>query len=129
MFWIIPAVGVAWVLISSLKRKPKQKEPESPKPPTGPGIERRISRQIIQTPDGGEVVLSETVKYAGVDEQGLLVDEERQIYASWHCNHTAREGYGGRCRSCGASHCTLAECSVNCAKCGAALVRTSEGKR
>jgi len=134
MFWIIPAVGVAWVLISSLNKKRDVKpKPELPKPPpAGPGIERHIIRQFVKQQDGSEILLSEVVKHSGVDEQGQLVDEQEERFITLSCEHVCRgrEGYGGRCRRCGATHCTLAECSSSCVKCGESLTsRIEPGKR
>ena len=134
MFDIIIASGLGWFMLSLLNKKPKQEaslQPELPKLPAGPGIERRVIRQYVSAPDGSQVLLSEVVKFSGVDEQGQLIDEQEERSITLSCGHgcRSREGYGGRCRRCGASHCTLAECSVNCVNCGEAFGRTSEGKR
>ena len=124
---ILVLVVVVLLVLASLGGKSTEEPvavPEAPKGPSGAGIEKRLVRQIVQTPDGGELVVSETVKLSGVDEQGLLVDQEDQRYATLGCEHlcrNGREGYGGRCRACGTTHCTSPECSVNCVRCGAPL--------
>jgi hypothetical protein len=131
---VLLAIVIAWVLLSlGSKKEPVEPAPEAPKPPSGAGIEKRVIRQIVQTPDGGEIVLSEMVKYAGVDEAGQLVDEQEERFVTLGCEHVCRDrnGYGGKCRSCGTTHCILTECATSCVKCGALLTGRTEtlGKR
>lgn len=126
---ILVLVVVVLLVLASIGGKSEEPEviQEVPKAPSGAGIEKRVVRQIVQTPDGGELVLAETVKYSGVDESGQLIDEQDEKFITLGCGHVYRDrnGYGGKCR-CGTTHCILTECATSCVQCGALLTGRAE---
>ena len=98
-----------------------ERDPELPpkEEPEGDGIERKVLRQVVRTPSGAEIVLSEVHQLSGVDETGRLIDEQIQKFITLDCGHPCRgtESYGGRCGSCSASFCSSSVCSWQCPKC------------
>ena len=116
--FVVLFIAILWMLAYvSGNREPELPPKEEPE---GDGIERKVLRQVVRTPSGREVVLSEVHQLSGGDETGRLVDEQIQKFITLDCGHACggREGYGGRCVSCGETFCSLPSCSWQCPKCG-----------
>jgi hypothetical protein len=116
--FVVLFIAIAWMLAylfgDSKPEPPPKEEPE------GDGIERKILRQVVQTPSGREIVLSEVHQLSGVDDKGRLIDEQTQKFLTLNCGHACggMQNYGGRCARCGGTFCSLPLCSWQCPKCG-----------
>ena len=111
-----PLMAIYFFLLWALGGEKRNKEPERKSSVSGPGIEREIVRQVIETVSGERITVGGFERYVGVDDSGQIVNETVDVSVELHCGHS-KNGYGGKC-SCGKSFCSPPSCSWQCSLCG-----------